>query len=289
MVGFRVFDVGLLIVWLDLVLPPARRRRRLARRRRRRRRGPRSAPGQGRPRRRRDQAAAGTLAPGQRPRPLPRRPGTPRHAAAERSHRCASRCPRGYAPAPRVAGAAHAAPGKPACCARPARCLRTLAARPRVVVAEVLEPLRRAVRRRGVSFSGVSLGRGRGRAPAARARSGSGACVSVGGGRLGARGRWRACRSPGSSARARWAAGSADDSSSPPQPAAATARQTTPAARRGARSALDGGQPAAAVRAVVQVLLDQLLERAPAQPQVLDRVGQLAGRGRERQHRARPP
>ena len=40
MVGFRVFDVGLLVDLADLVLPAARRRRRLARRRRRRRRGP---------------------------------------------------------------------------------------------------------------------------------------------------------------------------------------------------------------------------------------------------------
>ena len=44
MVGFRVFDVGLLVLVARLVLPAARRRRRLARGRRRRRRGPGPAP-----------------------------------------------------------------------------------------------------------------------------------------------------------------------------------------------------------------------------------------------------
>src|ERR687896_1352961 len=39
------------------------------------------------------------------------------------------------------------------------------------------------------------------------------------------------------------------------------------------------------MRAVVQVLLDELLEGATAQPQVLDRVGEVAGRRRQRQHR----
>ena len=51
-----------------------------------------------------------------------------------------------------------------------------------------------------------------------------------------------------------------------------------------ARSALDGRKSPAAVGAVVQVVLDELLERAAAQAQVLDRVGQVARRGRQRQH-----
>ena len=40
------------------------------------------------------------------------------------------------------------------------------------------------------------------------------------------------------------------------------------------------------MRAVVRVLLDELLQGAPAQAQVLDRVRQVAGRGRERQQLA---
>ena len=52
---------------------------------------------------------------------------------------------------------------------------------------------------------------------------------------------------------------------------------------------LEGGQAPAAVRAVVQVLLHELLERAAAQPQVLDRVGQVAGRRRQRGRACRRP
>ena len=40
------------------------------------------------------------------------------------------------------------------------------------------------------------------------------------------------------------------------------------------------------MRAVVQILLYELLERTPAQPEILDRVGQIARRRRERQNGA---
>jgi len=47
---------------------------------------------------------------------------------------------------------------------------------------------------------------------------------------------------------------------------------------------LGGGQPPAAVKAVVQVLWHQLLQGAPTQAKVLDRPGKLAGGGGQRQH-----
>jgi hypothetical protein len=48
-------------------------------------------------------------------------------------------------------------------------------------------------------------------------------------------------------------------------------------------SAFDGREPAAAGRAIGHVLGRQLLQRAPAQAQVLDRPGQAALAGRQRQ------
>ena len=49
---------------------------------------------------------------------------------------------------------------------------------------------------------------------------------------------------------------------------------------------LDGREPPAAVGAVVQVVLHELLERAAAQAEVLDRVREVARRGGEREHRS---
>ena len=88
MVGFRVFDVGLLVVWLIWFFRLRDDDDDSPRRRRRRGRGPGAASGPRRPRRRRHQAAAGLLEARPRPgaRPLAQaRPGAPPRSRAARA------------------------------------------------------------------------------------------------------------------------------------------------------------------------------------------------------------
>ena len=197
MVGFRVFDVGLLIVWLIWFF---------------RLRdddddshgddggggeGPEPRPGQGRPGRRRHPAAAGPLGPRPRPRPLPRRPAAPPGAAGP-SHRCASAAASRVQPAT-LAGADAPQLGPAPSRSAPGLSLQNSSKRSAGLSAGG-----------GVSFSGVSAG---GRAPVRRGA----AVVRVGGGW--SRSRWAASpsrssgraarRSRGPSARAPWARWSA--------------------------------------------------------------------------------
>ena len=282
MVGFRVFDVGLLIVWLDLVLPSARRRRRLARRRRRRRRGPAAEPGQGRSGRRRHPAAAGPLLAGPRARPLARRSRAPRPQARSRATAAPPaavpgqaaarrRCPR---TAPRPASRRRPGSRRRTPRSAPPGCRRAAACRCRACPAggsasgAVVPPLVR----RGAGWS-------RSRWPAV----------------VGRRSRWAwsrsSCLRDRQLGRRSSAARPSGGSSSPPQPRRprrrSTQQQDDDARTRDQRST--AGQAAAAVRAVVQVLLDELLERAAAQPQVLHRPGQVAGRRAPAAARRRRP
>jgi hypothetical protein len=76
----------------------------------------------------------------------------------------------------------------------------------------------------------------------------------------------------------------------PPHADSETPRASMPTRTRssliGRRLTLDRGKAAAAVRAVVEVVWHELLERASAETQVLDRPGQVAGGGREGQEPA---